>query len=864
MPRLYIAHALFTHNETPQTSPTTRQHSFAHAFAILCALSVSAVSHVAFAQTKSTPRTSAPAKRVAANDPRLRALDDVINYAIAHDQIPGAVALVSQHGHVLWRKAYGSRAILPHREAMTTDTIFDLASLTKIFATTASVMKLIEQGKIRLADTAVHFIPELGTEGAAAEKNQITIRQLMTHTSGFAPDPDDSKIPPGWSGAEPLLKEIYAEPLTAPPGARFLYSDTNFILLGEIVHRVSGLPLNEFAAREIFTPLGMTHTRFLPPADWIPRIAPTEEIDLPSGAKAGSGQGHVLRGVVHDPRARQMGGVAGHAGLFSTADDLAIYCDMILANGAVPGEKRIFAADTIHLMATPQQPPWIPSQRGLGWDIDSAYSAPRGDLFPIGSLGHTGFTGTSVWLDPGSDTFIILLTNSVHPYGRPAISSLRARVANVVAASLDIGACAIPPRSDRRMQQKLEPKPCLQSTPLDRAANAVARPYGPAGVSPAANLGSTLTGIDVLEAENFLPLASKRIGLITNQTGIDRQGRSTIDVLAHAPGVKLVSLFSPEHGIRGTADENVSSTTDAATGLPINSLYGDTRRPTEQMLYGLDALLFDVQDAGVRFYTYITTMGYCMEEAAKRHIPFYVLDRPDILGGEIVEGPVLDRDKLNFVGYFPLPVRIGMTLGEMAQMFNAENHIGADLHVIELRNWRRGQWFEQTGLPWIPPSPNLRSMTAAVPYPGIEILQSAGIAVGRGTDTPFENFGAPYIDAVQFADYLNRRLIPGVRFVPYSFTPTAGVHKDELCHGVSLVVTDRASLNSVLMGFEIAAALAKLYPQNFDLDKLITLVGNAHAIERLKNGDSPARILGEEDSNLNAFLAIRAKYLLYR
>ncbi|HET9400423.1 MAG TPA: exo-beta-N-acetylmuramidase NamZ domain-containing protein [Candidatus Acidoferrales bacterium] len=847
---------MFTHNETPRGPRTTRQHSFAHAFAILFVLCVSASGFSGHAQTKNAQRTVAPAHPAAASDSRLRGLDDVINDAIARDEIPGAVLLVGQDGRVLWRKAYGSRTLIPRREAMTTDTIFDLASLTKIFATTASMMKLIEQGKIRLADTAVHFIPELGTEGATAEKNQITIRQLMTHTSGFAPDPDDSKIPAGWSGTEPLLKEIYAEPLTAPPGARFLYSDTNFILLGEIVHRVSGLPLNEFAAREIFAPLGMTHTQFLPPADWIPHIAPTEEIDLPAGAKAGSGQGHLLRGVVHDPRARQMGGVAGHAGLFSTADDLAIYCNTILRHGLAPSGKRIFSAAAIDLMTSPQQPPWIPSRRGLGWDIDSAYSAPRGDLLSIGSFGHTGFTGTSVWLDPGSGTFIILLTNSVHPYGRPAISGLRARVANVVTASLNIGVClplaTWPP-----------PPGCTQSTPLDRSGNAVFRPYGAAGISQATNL-ATLTGIDVLEDEKFLSLANKRIGLITNQTGIDRQGRSTIDVLAHAPGVKLVSLFSPEHGIRGTADENVNSTTDAATGLPINSLYGDTRRPTEQMLYGLDALVFDVQDAGVRFYTYITTMGYCMEEAAKRHIPFYVLDRPDILGGELVEGPILDRDKLNFVGYFPLPIRIGMTLGEMAQMFNAENHIGADLHVIQLRNWRRSQWFEQTGLPWIPPSPNLRSMTAAVPYPGIDILQSAGIAVGRGTETPFENFGAPYIDAVQFADYLNRRLIPGVRFVPYSFTPTAGVHKSEICHGVSLVITDRASLNSVYMGFEIAAALAKLYPQNFDLDKLITLVGNAHAIARLKNGDSPARILGDEDPELNAFLAIRAKYLLYR
>ena len=862
MLRLYIAHALFAHNETRHGLRTTRQHSIAHVAAILTAFCLAGGAAI-FSQTM-PPQSRAAASRPAANDARLHDLDDVLTQAIAHDEIPGAVVLIGQRDQILWRKAYGSRAVLPQREAMTVDTIFDLASLTKIFATTASVMKLIEQGKIRLADTAVHFIPELGTEGAFAEKNQITIRQLMTHTSGFASDPDDSKIAAGWSGTEPLLKEIYAEPLTAPPGARFLYSDTNFILLGEIVHRVSGLPLNEFAAREIYAPLGMAHTRFLPPAEWISRIAPTEEIDLPQGAKAGSGRGRVLRGVVHDPRARQMGGVAGHAGLFSTADDLAIYCRMILANGLGANGKRIFSTATVHLMTTPQQPPWIPSQRGLGWDIDSAYSAPRGDILEIGSFGHTGFTGTSVWLDPESSTYIILLANSVHPHGRPAISGLRARVASITAAALDLGICANPMQGVPPSVKYVRSDACVQATALDRSMNAPMRSYGPSGITQAANLGTTLTGIDVLEDEKFLPLANKRIGLITNQTGIDRQGHSTIDVLAHAPGVKLASLFSPEHGIRGVADENVASTTDAATGLPINSLYGDTRRPTAEMLYGLDALVFDVQDAGVRFYTYVTTMAYCMEEAAKHHLAFYVLDRPDIIGGELVEGPILDRDKFSFVGYSQLPIRIGMTLGEMAQMFNAENHIGADLHVIQLRNWRRSQWFEQTGLPWVPPSPNLRSLDAAVVYPGIDILQSAGIAVGRGTDTPFEVFGAPYIDAVEFAGYMNRRLVPGVRFVPYNFTPTAGVHKGELCHGVSLVITDRASVNAVFMGFEISAALAKLYPQNFDFDKLMTLVGNAHAIARLKNGDSPARIFGDEDPDLNAFLATRAKYLLYR
>jgi uncharacterized protein YbbC (DUF1343 family)/CubicO group peptidase (beta-lactamase class C family) len=793
---------------------------------------------------KAAQKQAVPAAKAhATNDPQLSELDSVMQAAIEKDEIPGGVILVSHEGRIVWRKAYGSRAIVPTREAMTVDTIFDLASLTKVFATTTCVMKLVEEGKLRLNDPAVRYLPELGTVGTTAEKNQITLRQLLTHTAGFAPDPTDANIPAGWSGAEPLLQEIYAEPLTAPPGARFVYSDSGFILLGEIARRVSGMPLNEFAEKEIFATMGMKETRFLPTAGWIPRIAPTEEIDLPAGAKAGSGSGHVLRGVVHDPRARQMGGVAGHAGLFSSVDDLAIFCDMLLADGKAPNGKRIFDAATIHLMTTPQQPTWVPSKRGLGWDIDSAYSAPRGELFPIGSYGMTGFTGTEVWIDPASRTFILMLTNSVHPAQRPAISSLRSRVATVVAAAFGVGQTQ------------------GAASNISRTAGAVNRPYDTEGLAAP---GHALTGIDVLEAENFAALAGKHVGLITNQTGMDRSGHSTIDLFAHAPNLKLMALFSPEHGIRGTEDEKLPSSTDSATGLPIYSLYGATQRPADEMLAGIDALVFDIQDAGVRFYTYITTMAYAMEAAAQHHIAFYVLDRPDPLGGEAIEGPVLDKDKLSFVGYFPMPVRMGMTLGEMARMFNAENHIGCDLQVIAMKNWSRRQWYEETGLPWTPASPNLRSLDAAVLYPGLEILQNTGISVGRGTDAPFQMFGAPWIHATELAEAMNARFVPGVRFVPTRFSPTAGLYKGQLCEGAALVITDRASVHSMLTGFEIAATLAKLYPEMFHVEQLMVLTGNSAAINRLQRGDSPNRIFSDEDPELEAFRTMRSKYLIYR
>jgi uncharacterized protein YbbC (DUF1343 family) len=448
-----------------------------------------------------------------------------------------------------------------------------------------------------------------------------------------------------------------------------------------------------------------------------------------------------------------------------------------------------------------------------------------------------------VWLEPSSQTFIILLTNSVHPYPRPAISSLRSRIATAVAAAFNLG--------ERKEV----------TSPLERSVGALNRPFGFAGI--AARNARTKTGLDVLVEENFAALRGKRVGLITNHTGFDRNGRSTIDLLAHADGVKLVALLSPEHGITGRAEEKVASSTDPATGLPIYSLYGETLRPTHEMLRGIDSLVFDIQDAGVRFYTYITTMAYAMEEAAKRKLVFYVLDRPNPLGGEAIEGPMLDRDRLSFVGYFPMPVRYGMTLGELAQMFNAENKIGCELHVIAMADWHRDDWFEMTGLPWVAPSPYLRSLNAALLYPGIEILQDAGVSVGRGTDTPFELFGAPWIRATQLAQNLSRRFVPGVRFVPTRFTPRAGLYKGQLCEGIALVITDRASLHSMLMGLEIAAALFELYPDKFDVQRILRLVGSGATIARLKKGDAPTRIVADWSAELEAFKKMRAKYLRY-
>ncbi len=804
------------------------------------------------AETRTRRKTKSPAKRpqraeqtgqqesirTRKYEPDFSALDSVLADAVLHDNIPGAVVLVGHGGRIEYEKAFGWRALLPEREPMTTGTIFDLASLTKVVATAPSLMKLVEEGRVRLNDPVSTYLPEFTGDG----KDQITVRMLLTHTSGLAAD---APLEAARAGREALFREINSEKLVAPPGAEFIYSDTGYIVLGELVERVSGMPLEQFAAMSIFQPLGMSHTGYLPPTEWTARIAPTEEVDLPEGGKAGSGQGHVLRGVAHDPRARAIGGVAGHAGLFSTAEDLAIFCQMMLDEGRLPGRAggRVLAAATVVKMTTPQSAPWVAESRGLGWDIDSKYSSVRGEYFRVGSYGHSGFTGTSMWIDPSTQTYVILLANSVHPYQRTAMVSLRSRVSTVVAASLGGGSTGeITSANEREVRAR--------------------RVAGAAFEQPHAKV---MAGIDVLEEEQFAPLSGKRVGLITNQTGVDSQGRRTADVLAHAPGVQLVALFSPEHGLVGRMDSRVADGTDAATGLPVYSLYGATLRPTDAMLTGLDALVYDIQDAGVRFYTFTTTMAYAMEEAAKHHIAFYVLDRPDPVGGEVIEGPMLDAGRTSFTGYFPLPIRYGLTPGELARLFNDENHIGADLQVVEMKDWRRDEYYESTGLPWISPSPHLPTLDGLLLYPGVELLQAGGVSVGRGTGLPFLLVGAPWIRGGEFAEELNRRFMGGVRFVPTEFTPTEQPLRGQECEGVAIVITDRYSVAPVRTGLEIASALEKLYPNEFHLEKIETLLGSRNTLEKLEANEPPARILQDdtERQSIDNFRQQRAKYLLY-
>ena len=757
----------------------------------------------------------------------------LVEAAIARHELPGAVVLVGRGDAVLYHRAFGQRSVEP-AEPMTEDTIFDLASLTKVVATTTSVMQLVEQGRMRLSDSVARFVPGFGRYG----KGGITIRHLLTHTSGLRPD---LELDVEFNGADEAIRRAIEEVPTAAPSERFVYSDINFFLLGDIVRRVGGDRLDQYAKAHVFDPLGMKETAFLPPESWRPRIAPTERC-APRGWPCGGPDLPFLRGVVHDPTARRMDGVAGHAGLFSTAADLSRFCRMLLGGGRI-GAERVLAPATVSRMTALSTPAGMRDVRGLGWDIDSSHSSNRGELFPIGSFGHTGFTGTSLWIDPASNSYVVFLSNRVHPDGKGDVTPLRARVATVVAAAV-LSAADVGSRAAWSFQTR------------DGG--------GPERAAPRPAHAPTLAGIDALAAESFARLRGKRVGLLTNQTGRSRQGTSTIDLLAQARTFQLVALFSPEHGIRGQLDDPVPSSHDERTGLPIYSLYGVTRRPTASMLAGLEAIVVDLQDIGARFYTYPATIAYVMEEAARRAIPVVVLDRPNPIDGFDVEGPFQDAEAVGFTGYLPMPIRHGLTIGELARLFNGEGKIGADLTVVPMTSWRREDWFDETGLEWTNPSPNMRGLTAATLYPGLGAIEWTNVSVGRGTNTPFEQMGAPWIDAIALSSSLNARGIAGVRFYPVTFTPSAGaVLGGQVCHGVFLLVTDRDRVRPVRVGVEIASALARLYGRQFTLEETAPLLGSRATLARIRAGEDPAAIAAAWGADEAKWRLTRAKYLLY-
>lgn len=742
----------------------------------------------------------------------------VANEEVAAGHTPGAVILVGQAGQVVFRQAFGNRTVDP-AQPMTERTIFDLASLTKVIATVPAIMQLAQAGRLRLDDPVARYWPEFGQNG----KDIITIRQLLTHLSGLRVGIDQR----GWLGEAGAMAAIAADRPVVPAGSRFSYSDVDFIVLGELVHRVSGLELDVYAQRNLFDPLGMHDTGFNPDLALRARIAPTEVI-----------AGELRWGQVQDPIAWRMGGVAGHAGLFSTADDLARFAEMIRGGGTLDG-VRVLSAASVRAMISPASPASSPVIRGLGWDIHSPFSKDF-SMFSGRSFGHTGYTGTSIWFDPAIDGYTIILTNRLLPDGRGEVRDLRSRVSQIVAEALAQTQPGLP-----------------RATPIRAIAGArrlLIRSGGEVGVK---------VGIDVLAAQNFMALAGLRVGLITNHTGVNAAGQRTVDVLARAPNLHLVALFSPEHGLSGTFDEKVGSSIDPSTGLAVYSLYGDAKRPTASMLAGIDALVFDIQDAGVRYYTYITTMAYAMEAAAASGIPLFVLDRPDPLNASTVQGPVMDSGLHSFAGYYPLPTRHGMTVGEIARYFNREAAIGADLRVIPMAGYRRTSWFDETGLAWVNPSPNLRSLTEATLYAGVGLVEGTNVSVGRGTPSPFEVLGAPWIDGAQLAAYLNARAIPGVRFRPTQFTPSSSAYQGRPCAGVQIELTDRDTLDAPELGVELIAALRELYGRAFQAEHTVGMIGSRNVLHQILSGNDPRAIAAAWEPSLAAFSRRRQAYLIY-
>jgi uncharacterized protein YbbC (DUF1343 family) len=747
-------------------------------------------------------------EEVGMNSQHLARIDEIVAQGLAEKKMPGCVVCIGRQGKIVLLKAYGNKQVEPSAVPMTTDTVFDMASITKPVATATSVMLLVERGQLKLGDKVAALIPEF----AASGKGEITIRDLLIHQSGLLPD---NAVADYEQGQETALQKICDLGLQAPTGTKFIYSDVNYILLAEIIRRVSGKRVDEFSQENIFQPLGMKETGYLPNDELKQRAAPTEQRD-----------GKWIQGEVHDPRSHLLGGVAGHAGLFSTAEDLAIYAQMMIGGGE-HGGVRIFSPRTVAVMT--QGCKVSSGLRGLGWDKRTGYSINRGELLTESAFGHGGFTGTVLWIDPELELFVIFLSNRVHPNGKGLVNPLAGKIGTVAAGA-------------------------IRSVGFQPATNP-----RPAGWKP-----TLLCGIDVLARDNFRQLAGRKVGLITNHTGRSADGQSTVQLLHDAKKVELVALFSPEHGFEGKLDvSKIGDSQDQSTGLKVHSLYGETRKPTEAMLAGLDTLVFDIQDIGARFYTYVSTMGEAMQAAAEHGQRFVVLDRPNPIGGTHVAGPMLDRGRESFVGFHRLPVRHGMTAGELAMMFKAELKLDLDLQVIECEGWWRSDAWDATGLTWVNPSPNMRGLTQAFLYPGIGLLETTNLSVGRGTDTPFEVIGAPWLDGRKLAAELALRNIPGVSFVPIEFAPSSSKFSGEKCGGINVVITDRNQFEPLRTGLEIAVLLRKLYPDKWDAKAYDRLLGSKQTHEAILAGKPFDEVHAAAREGVDRFLRRRVQFLIY-
>ena len=747
-------------------------------------------------------------------------LEAVVAAQIADGNVAGAVVAIGDASGVRERVALGQRSNGPAAEPMTEDTIFDLASLTKAVATATAVLQLAERGRLELDAPASRYWPPFADGGKA----HITIRQLLTHTSG---------LPPGLAaqselrGPATVLHAIGVMPPIAAPGHRVIYSDLNYVALGEVVHRVSGIGLDAWCAQNIFQPLGMRDTAFRPSHKAIPRIAPTIIRN-----------GRWLRGKVHDPTAAALGGVSGNAGLFSTADDLARFARMLLDGGRL-GDRRILQPASVAQLLTPDGSTAVEATRTLGWEVQAPlipnrYRAPRAGL-----LQHLGYTGTGLWIDLVTRRFVIVLTSRLYPAERGNAMPLREAALNLVSSTA----------------------PLLSGEQIAARAPTMADAVISAGSRLPMAVGPVRSGIDVLEASGFAPLAGKRVGLVTNHSGFDAQGRRTIDVLNQAPGVRLSAIFAPEHGIGTDLDARFGDTIDVRSNVVVHSLYGNSKDIPRSALADIDVLVFDLQDAGVRFFTYLATLGATLEAAATAHIPVLVLDRPNPMGGDLVGGPVSDTANRSLTNYVSLPLVHGMTIGELARLLNDQLHIGAALHVVAMEQYDRAMRFANTGLGWVPPSPNLRDFAALERYPDVGLIEGASVSVGRGTSAPFGMVGAPWMDGAAVARELNA-LDTGATYTPVHFVPAEGPYHGRSCSGVAIHRTS-ALTRPGRIGLALARVLSVRYPEHFKLEAIRTSVGSETVWAMLRDGVSLDAIEHTVIAQTDVFLSERAAYLLY-
>ena len=773
--------------------------------------------------------------------PDFTGVDDAAREAVQSGEIPGIVVLVGRGNEILLHRSYGSRRLVPDMARMTVDTIFDIASLTKPLGTTLAVMSLVEKGSAKLDAPVGRYLTEFRTKALEG----VTVQRLLTHTAGFPAIPPTGSV----TASHPATMRALARvPFDYAPGSGTQYSDVGFIILGEVVARVSGMPLDRYLERTLFKPLGLRDTTFNPGPALRARIAPTEWAS-----------GHILVGEVHDPRARALGGVAGHAGMFSTAADVGRICRMLVDGGTLEG-RHILKPATVKMMWTRTTDG--SGSRALGWDVASVFARSMMPFFPSESMIHTGFTGTSVMIDPASGVYLVVLTNRVHPSGGGAakIRDLRVRVAGAVAAAL-FASSGPPPVAQGESVSPAADGPA--EPPVATVEPAPSAPPTPAIATPGATRPAVLTGLDVLVRQNFAPFAGYSVGLVTNHTGVDARGLRNIDLLFNAPGVRLSAIFTPEHGLGGVADTDIPHGRDASTGVTIWSLYGSAKRPSAEMLRGITLLVFDVQDVGVRYYTYLTTLMYVMEEAARYRIPVVVLDRPNPITGRHVEGPLMDLDLASFTAPHPIPVRTGMTIGEFGRMIAGERKINVSLTVVPMEGWDRGRWFDETALPWVNPSPNIRSVTQALLYSGIGLLEATNLSVGRGTDSPFEVIGAPWVEPYGLVAALNDLRLPGVRFEPVAFTPTNDRYANTQCFGVRFIVTDREAIRMVTVGLAVGRALRERHREQFRPEGIQNLLVNRSTMWAFLRGESLPRVMAWADMARTSFLNRRASYLIY-